>query len=119
MKNILIMWFIVYVFVISKLSEALVNLPPNVTVTAVIVFGDSIVDQGVNNNINTVAKCNFPPYGLDFMGGIPTGRFCNGKTPPDLLGTLSCIIFFRVCFDALDVKYMGSGNGGRRGEIEF
>lgn len=45
MKNILIMWFIVYVFVISKLSEALVNLPPNVTVTAVIVFGDSIVDR--------------------------------------------------------------------------
>lgn len=85
MKNILNMWFIVYVIVISHLSEALVNLPPNVTVTAIVAFGDSIVDQGMNNNINTIAKCNFPPYGSDFMGGTPTGRFCNAKTPPDLI----------------------------------
>ncbi|KAK1392930.1 GDSL esterase/lipase EXL3-like [Heracleum sosnowskyi] len=79
------MWFIVYVILISELSEALVNLPPNVTVPAVIAFGDSIVDQGMNNNINTIAKCNFPPYGSDLMDGTPTGRFCNARTPPDLI----------------------------------
>lgn len=67
-------------------TEAVVQLPPNVTIPAVIVFGDSIVDQGNNNNINTIAKCNFPPYGQDFNGGVPTGRFSNGKTPPDMLG---------------------------------
>ncbi|KAL8143197.1 hypothetical protein V2J09_016229 [Rumex salicifolius] len=51
----------------------------------VIVFGDSIVDPGNNNYLNTIAKCNFPPYGRDFEGGIPTGRFSNGKVPSDLI----------------------------------
>jgi len=66
-----------------------VQLPPNFTVPAVLVFGDSIMDTGNNNNITqTLAKCNFPPYGRDFQGGIPTGRFGNGKVPSDLIGTL-------------------------------
>lgn len=52
---------------------------------ALIVFGDSIVDPGNNNYLKTVAKCNFPPYGRDFYGGLPTGRFSNGKVPSDLI----------------------------------
>ncbi|KAH7849900.1 hypothetical protein Vadar_024713 [Vaccinium darrowii] len=66
-------------------TEAIVTLPKNIVIPAVIVFGDSIVDQGNNNNLTSSAKSNFPPYGKDFMGGIPTGRFSNGKTPPDLV----------------------------------
>ncbi|XP_059302392.1 GDSL esterase/lipase EXL3-like [Lycium ferocissimum] len=66
-------------------SEAKVKLPANVVVPAVFAFGDSIVDQGNNNNIGTPIKCNFPPYGKDLMDGTPTGRFSNAKTPPDLL----------------------------------
>ncbi|KAJ0969921.1 hypothetical protein J5N97_022798 [Dioscorea zingiberensis] len=56
-------------------------------VPAVIVFGDSIVDPGNNNAIKTIAKCNFPPYGLDFAGHKPTGRFCNGKIPSDFIAS--------------------------------
>ena len=67
----------------------MVKLPPNVSVPALIAFGDSIMDTGNNNNMKTLAKCNFPPYGKDFEGGIPTGRFSNGKVPSDLIGTLS------------------------------
>ncbi|KAM7466556.1 hypothetical protein LguiB_014118 [Lonicera macranthoides] len=67
--------------------EGRIKLPENVTVPAVIVFGDSIVDQGNNNHIITTARCDFPPYGKDFYGGIPTGRFCNGKTPSDLVAS--------------------------------
>ncbi|KAL5754403.1 hypothetical protein ACOSP7_022623 [Xanthoceras sorbifolium] len=55
------------------------------SVPAVFVFGDSIVDPGNNNDINTVVKCNFPPYGRDFTAGKPTGRFSNGVVPSDLL----------------------------------
>ncbi|OIT19231.1 gdsl esteraselipase, partial [Nicotiana attenuata] len=62
-----------------------VQLPENVTVKAVFAFGDSIVDQGNNNHITTVVKCNFEPYGKDFLGGKPTGRFSNAKTPSDLI----------------------------------
>lgn len=68
-------------------SEALIKLPENVTVPGLIVFGDSIADQGNNNNLSTVMKCNFPPYGIDFTGGLATGRFTNARTPSDMIGT--------------------------------
>ncbi|KAF5758858.1 putative triacylglycerol lipase [Helianthus annuus] len=55
------------------------------TVPAVIVFGDSSVDAGNNNQIQTVLKSNFRPYGRDFFGGKPTGRFSNGRVPPDFI----------------------------------
>ncbi|GMH23800.1 hypothetical protein Nepgr_025643 [Nepenthes gracilis] len=60
-------------------------LPPNVTVPAVLGFGDSIIDPGNNNHLKTLIKSNFPPYGKDFNGGMPTGRFSNGRIPTDLL----------------------------------
>ncbi|VVA95433.1 unnamed protein product [Arabis nemorensis] len=67
-------------------TNALVKLPPNKTIPAVIVFGDSIVDAGNNDDIiKTLARCNYPPYGIDFDGGVPTGRFSNGKVPTDII----------------------------------
>lgn len=68
-------------------AEAIVKLRGNETIPALILFGDSIVDTGSNNNLITGLKCNFPPYGRDFEGGIPTGRFSNGKVPADFIGT--------------------------------
>ncbi|KAL6995873.1 hypothetical protein U1Q18_006007 [Sarracenia purpurea var. burkii] len=61
-------------------------LPKNVKIPAIVAFGDSVADQGNNNNLNTIAKCNFRPYGNDFIGEKPTGRFTNGKTIVDLTG---------------------------------
>ncbi|MFS7891828.1 putative triacylglycerol lipase [Helianthus anomalus] len=66
-------------------SRARITLPEGVTVPAVIAFGDSIVDQGANNNLKTVIKANFPPYGQDFPDQMPTGRFTNNKTPADMI----------------------------------
>ncbi|XP_059450085.1 GDSL esterase/lipase At2g04570-like [Corylus avellana] len=54
-------------------------------VPALIVFGDSSVDAGNNNQIPTIARSNFEPYGRDFPGGKPTGRFSNGKIPTDFI----------------------------------
>ncbi|KAK6934509.1 GDSL lipase/esterase [Dillenia turbinata] len=54
-------------------------------VPAVIVFGDSSVDSGNNNQIPTLLKSNFEPYGRDFIGRKPTGRFCNGRLPTDFI----------------------------------
>ena len=98
----------VSVFIILCSTEALVKLPDNETVPALIVFGDSIVDPGNNNDLVSVAKCNFPPYGRDFIGGIPTGRFSNGKIPSDFIGpsyspsTLSCMQSYLL----LQMKYL-------------
>lgn len=77
---------IIVTFIIYH-SAAALTLPKNVTVPAVIVWGDSIVDPGNNNVVNTVVKCNFEPYGMDYNGGEPTGRFSNGRVPSDLIGT--------------------------------
>ncbi|XP_039142398.1 GDSL esterase/lipase At4g26790 [Dioscorea cayenensis subsp. rotundata] len=55
------------------------------TVPAIIVFGDSTVDAGNNNVIATLLKSNFGPYGRDFIGGEPTGRFCNGRLATDYI----------------------------------
>ncbi|XVE87463.1 hypothetical protein DITRI_Ditri18aG0119400 [Diplodiscus trichospermus] len=65
-------------------NEAALQLPNNETIPAIFVFGDSIVDPGNNNNLKTIAKGNFLPYGRDFKEG-PTGRFSNGKVPSDLI----------------------------------
>ncbi|RCV04432.1 hypothetical protein SETIT_1G001200v2 [Setaria italica] len=54
---------------------------------ALIVFGDSIVDPGNNNGINTIIKADFPPYGDDFLNHRPTGRFCNGRIPTDFIAS--------------------------------
>ncbi|XP_026448976.1 GDSL esterase/lipase At2g04570-like [Papaver somniferum] len=54
----------------------------------IIVFRDSTVDAGNNNQILTLIKANFPPYGHDFEGGEPTGRFCNGRLPIDFLSEM-------------------------------
>lgn len=54
-------------------------------VPAIIVFGDSSVDSGNNNQIPTVARSNFGPYGRDFQGGMATGRFSNGRIPTDFI----------------------------------
>lgn len=54
-------------------------------VPALIVFGDSTVDSGNNNQISTVLKSNFQPYGRDYFDGKATGRFSNGRIAPDFI----------------------------------
>jgi hypothetical protein len=59
---------------------------PASRVPAVIVFGDSTVDTGNNNQIGTTLRSDFPPYGRDMPGGArATGRFGNGRLPPDFI----------------------------------
>eukprot|EP01018_Ginkgo_biloba_P006046 Gb_20604 [translate_table: standard] len=55
-------------------------------VPASFIFGDSLTDVG-NNNYLTLgfAKSNYPWYGIDFNGGVPTGRFTNGRTIGDII----------------------------------
>ncbi|CAH1422726.1 unnamed protein product [Lactuca virosa] len=53
-------------------------------VPAIITFGDSAVDVGNNDYLNTLFKANYPPYGRDFANHQATGRFCNGKLASDI-----------------------------------
>ncbi|CAJ2638441.1 unnamed protein product [Trifolium pratense] len=56
-------------------------------VPAMFIFGDSLIDNGNNNNMASLAKANYFPYGIDFNGG-PTGRFSNGYTIVDEIAEL-------------------------------
>ncbi|KAK4769538.1 hypothetical protein SAY86_027688 [Trapa natans] len=51
------------------------------------IFGDSLADDGNNNDLPTLAKSNYPPYGVDFPEG-PTGRFTDGRLIVDIIAQL-------------------------------
>ncbi|KAI3818683.1 hypothetical protein L1987_12498 [Smallanthus sonchifolius] len=85
------------------------------------IFGDSLVDCGNNNDLETSAKANYPPYGMDFPTGV-NGRFTNGRTIADLIGQLLGFDSFMTSHaSATDeeicrgVNY-GSGSAGIREE---
>ncbi|KAL5580621.1 hypothetical protein UlMin_013063 [Ulmus minor] len=60
--------------------------PPNIT--TLLIFGDSTLDPGNNNYLsNPLVKGNHYPYGKDFPGHIPNGRFSNGKLVTDFLAS--------------------------------
>ncbi|KAI4339395.1 hypothetical protein MLD38_024345 [Melastoma candidum] len=54
-------------------------------VPALYVFGDSTIDAGNNNFLNTLAKTNFTPYGIDLCGKLPLGRATNGLNYADFI----------------------------------
>ncbi|RZB86731.1 GDSL esterase/lipase, partial [Glycine soja] len=58
------------------------------------VFGDSLVDNGNNNQLQSLGRADYLTYGIDFPGG-PLGRFSNGKTT----------------FDAIDYPYTRNNTG--------
>ncbi|KAF3783704.1 GDSL esterase/lipase [Nymphaea thermarum] len=48
------------------------------------IFGDSLTEVGNNNYLASLAKANYPWYGIDYPSGV-TGRFTNGRTMGDIL----------------------------------
>ena len=53
------------------------------------VFGDSLTEVGNNNYLQySLARSDFPWYGIDFSGGKATGRFTNGRTIGDIICTI-------------------------------
>ncbi|KAL6839714.1 hypothetical protein ACP4OV_030402 [Aristida adscensionis] len=78
----LLHYWLLLVFLQILLSR---NMVAAGNVSAIIVFGDSTVDTGNNNDVPSIIKSNFPPYGRDYYGGIPTGRFSNGRVIIDFI----------------------------------
>ncbi|KAL2330040.1 hypothetical protein Fmac_017621 [Flemingia macrophylla] len=76
-SKVLILGLVLVVGVIVPRSEARPR--------ALFVFGDSLVDNGNNNYLQTIARANAPPYGIDYPTHTPTGRFSNGFNIPDFI----------------------------------
>ncbi|XP_057767902.1 GDSL esterase/lipase 5-like [Salvia miltiorrhiza] len=64
-----------------------VGAAPDKHTTAFFIFGDSSVDAGNNNFIDTIPenKANYDPYGRNGLFGGPTGRFSDGRVVVDYL----------------------------------
>ena len=73
------------VFAFASLSRGCAQ-ESTTLVPAIISFGDSEIDVGNNDYLPATFKANYPPYGRDFNNHKPTGRFCDGKLPTDIIG---------------------------------
>ena len=78
-RNRVLAFLLLAAQLLVKIPETCAKFP------ALIVFGDSTVDSGNNNQISTVLKSNFQPYGRDYFDGKATGRFSNGRIAPDFI----------------------------------
>ena len=90
-------WWLLHIsFLLLSNLQNWVNAEPQLP--CYFIFGDSLSDSGNNNNLDTLAKVNYPPYGIDFPRG-PTGRFSNGRNMQDIIGLPSLHIFIQsLCF---------------------
>lgn len=79
--------FFIFLFFGSRFS-GVVSAGDKNALAASFVFGDSLVDAGNNNYLQTLSRANSPPNGIDFKPsrGNPTGRFTNGRTIADIVG---------------------------------
>ncbi|KAK4840817.1 hypothetical protein QYF36_018869 [Acer negundo] len=79
---------VLVVFSIVVVSLSCLVAGDNGNLGASFIFGDSLVDAGNNNYLQTLSKANIKPNGIDFKanGGNPTGRYTNGKTIGDIVG---------------------------------
>ncbi|CAO2832382.1 unnamed protein product [Amaranthus hypochondriacus] len=90
MRNLVVLLLLmVMVMVMVIMSGCVVgqDVRKKELVPAMFVFGDSLIDNGNNNNLPSFAKANYFPYGIDFNAG-PTGRFSNAYTIVDQIAEL-------------------------------
>ena len=73
---------------------------------AFFIFGDSFLDAGNNNYINTTTldQANFWPYGQTHFR-YPTGRFSDGRLVSDFIGKISHIFGFKPISVLLSFVY--------------
>ncbi|KAF9587592.1 hypothetical protein IFM89_004050, partial [Coptis chinensis] len=75
---------LLFIFIITTMAST--SLAASQVVT--FVFGDSLTEVGNNNFLQySLAKANFPWYGVDSTDGKATGRFTNGRTIGDIFST--------------------------------
>ncbi|KAI6691463.1 hypothetical protein NL676_028291 [Syzygium grande] len=72
--------FIAYFAVAAVMAMVASALP------VTFIFGDSLTEVGNNNHLQySLARSDYPWYGIDYKGGQATGRFTNGRTIGDIL----------------------------------
>lgn len=80
--------FFVLAIIFSKAISSWADFSLSKKTPALFIFGDSTVDPGNNNYIQTIAEnqANYPPYGQNGFFKGPTGRFSDGRVIVDFIG---------------------------------
>jgi phospholipase/lecithinase/hemolysin len=86
MKMLLPSSFIIFLQVLTTISHTC-KASAAAKFTTMLVFGDSSVDTGNNNYVLTSFQANHYPYGQNYPGQVPTGRFSDGKLIPDFIAS--------------------------------
>lgn len=104
MTMIKAIFFVPFFILIFFGSRRVASAGDQNALAASFVFGDSLVDAGNNNYLQTLSRANSPPNGIDFKPsrGNPTGRFTNGRTIADIVGNLAKPYNFRNITQYLD-----------------
>lgn len=100
-----IVTFLVVVLISTTYEADQSKLPKKKHVASLFIFGDSILDAGNNNYINTTTldQANFWPYGETFFK-YPTGRFSDGRLVSDFMGEVLILRIFLLCLYLLIVQ---------------
>ncbi|KAM1012007.1 hypothetical protein ACFX2C_047288 [Malus domestica] len=70
----------------TTIFTTMVAVASSAVSTVTFVFGDSLTEVGNNNYLSySLAKSNYPWYGVDYAGAQATGRFTNGRTIGDII----------------------------------
>ncbi|XP_031274220.1 GDSL esterase/lipase 1-like [Pistacia vera] len=74
---------------------------------ALFIFGDSLLDAGNNNYINTTVayQANFRPYGETFFN-YPTGRFSDGRLIPDFIAEYAKLPLISTFFPSYNDQFV-------------
>lgn len=101
-----IVTFLVVVLISTTCEADQSKLPKKKLVASLFIFGDSILDAGNNNYINTTTldQANFWPYGETFFK-YPTGRFSDGRLVSDFMGEVLILQIFLLCLYLLVVQF--------------
>lgn len=84
MATPLVLVVFIAVFAAITADETPATAPSLVT----FIFGDSLTEVGNNNHLQySLARADFPFYGIDYINQKPTGRFSNGRTIGDIICT--------------------------------
>ncbi|KAA0059366.1 GDSL esterase/lipase 5-like [Cucumis melo var. makuwa] len=87
------------------------NLTSSQNRLAFFIFGDSFVDPGNNNFINTTEpfRANFTPYGQTFFK-YPTGRVSDGRIMPDFIAEYANLPLIPAYLDPHNKLYIHGAN---------
>ncbi|XP_022964041.1 GDSL esterase/lipase 5-like [Cucurbita moschata] len=117
-SNVHFFFKIFFTILFTSHGSQIDDVPSSNNGVAFFVFGDSFLDPGNNNFINTTEdfRANFTPYGETFFNS-PTGRFSDGRLIPDFIAEYANLPLIPAYLDPHNNLYIhgvnfASGGGG-------